>query len=578
MNRDEVELTQRFAVPLGFRGLARDAVVRDLVAGLTVWAVLVPEGLAYATIAGVPPVVGLYAAPAALVLYALFGSSRHLVVGPMAAAAALSAAAVASQTGDPGEAIVLTVVLALVVGVIATVAGLMRFGFVAAFISEPVLKGFIVGLALTIIAGQVPKLMGLHSAHGSFVERVVDLIGDLADVHGASLAVGLISLVAILGLHRFAHRAPAPLIVVTAAIVAAQLLDLEGHGVAVVGDIAAGLPDLGLPDAGWSDYTTLSAGAVGIALVGFAEGLAAAKSYAATAGYRVDPDRELLGLGAANIGAGLSSGMVVAGSLSKTAVNGAAGARSQLSGVIVGGLTVVTLLLLTGLFEDLPEPALAAVVVAAVVDLVDLSALRRLYHVHTTGLARIYGHAARADLLAAVAALSGVLVLDTLPGLFVGIAVSAVLLVYRASRPHVAIIGQLPGEERWVEVERHQDARQPPGVVVVRPESGLFYGNSDNVHAAILGAVDTAHGPVHGVVVDAGSVPTIDITAADMLAQLAVDLERRGIGLTVARDLGQVRDVLRHSDAAELAATFHPTVDAAVAAVSSAAPDGQDAR
>lgn len=570
--------TRRSLALPGFRGFAPDAVASDLVAGLTVWAVLVPEALAYATIAGVPPVVGLYAAPAALVLYALFGSSRHLVVGPMAAAAALSAAAVAALTDDPADAVVLTIVLALVVGVIATVAGLLRLGFVAAFISEPVLKGFIIGLALTIIAGQVPKLLGLHSTHGSFVERVVDLIRDLADVHGASLVVGGLALAALLLLHRFVHRAPAPLIVVIAAIAAAKLFDLEGHGVAVVGDISAGLPDVGLPDAGWSDYAALSGSAVGIALVGFAEGLAAAKSYAATKGYRVDPNRELVGLGAANIGAGLSSGMVVAGSLSKTAVNGSAGARSQFSGVVVAGLTVLTLLLLTGLFEDLPEPALAAVVVAAVIDLIDLSALRRLYRVHSTGLGRIYGRAARADLLAAVAALAGVLVLDTLPGLFVGIGVSATLLVYRASRPHVAVVGQLPGDGRWADVERHPEARRPPGIVVVRPESGLFYGNADNVHAAILAAVDGAPDAVHGVVVDAQSVPTIDVTAADMLAQLAADLERRGITLSVARDLGQVRDVLRHSDAAALATTVHPTVEAAVAAVPAVTPDDRDGR
>lgn len=566
MNHGGVAIARRWAVPPGFRGLARDAVVTDVVAGVTVWAVLVPEALAYATIAGVPPVVGLYAAPAALVLYALFGSSRHLVVGPMAAAAALSAAAVASRTSDPGEAVVLTVVLALVVGAIAAVAGLLRFGFVAAFISEPVLKGFIIGLAMTIIAGQVPKLLGLDSTHGSFLERIADLIRDLADVHGASLVVGGLSLVTLLLLHRFAHRAPAPLMVVIAAIGAAKLVDLEGRRVSLVGDISAGLPDVGLPDAGWSDYLALSAPAVGIALVGFAEGLAAAKSYAATAGYRVDPNRELLGLGTANIGAGLTSGMVVAGSLSKTAVNGSAGARSQLSGVIVSGLTVATLLLLTGLFEDLPEPALAAVVIAAVIDLVDVTSLRRLYRVYSTGLARIYGHAARADLFAAIAALVGVLVLDTLPGLFLGVAVSAILLVYRASRPYVAVIGRLPRDGRWVDLDRHPEARAPSGVVVVRPESGLFYGNADNVHSAILAAVDGAPEPVRAVVVDAESVPTIDITAADMFARLATDLEHRGIELSVARDRGQVQDVLRHSEAADLAASVHPTVDVAVAA------------
>lgn len=554
----------RWSIPPGLRGLGRGTVGPDVIAGLTVWAVLVPEGLAYATIAGVPPVVGLYAAPAALVLYALLGSSRHLVVGPMAATAALSAAIVAAQTSDPAEAIVLTAALAVVVGSIAVAAGLLRFGFVAAFISEPVLKGFIVGLAATIVAGQVPKLLGLPSTHGSFVERVADLLRDIGDVHGSSLAVGGISLTALLLLHRFVHRAPAPLIVVAGAIVAATVLDLESRGVAVVGDIASGLPSLGLPDAARSDYSALAAGAVGIALIGFAEGLAAARNYAATAGYRVDPDRELLGLGAANLGAGLSSGMVVAGSLSKTAVNGSAGARSQMSGLVVAGLTVVTLLLLTGLFEDLPEPALAAVVIAAVVELVDVSALRRLYRVHTAALARIYGPAARADLIAAVAAMVGVLVFDTLPGLFIGITVSAVLLVYRVSRPHVAVLGLLP-DGRWADLERHPEAHRAAGVVVVRPEAGLFYGNAGSVESAILAAVAAAPGSVHAVVVDAATIPMIDVTGADMLAGLDRDLARRGIALTMAGDVGQVRDVLRHTDTAAHGASVHPTVDAAVA-------------
>ena len=569
--------TGRPAVRAGVPAHDRRAVASDVVAGLTVWAVLVPEALAYATIAGVPPVVGLYAAPAALVLYAVLGTSRLLVVGPMAAAAALSAAAVGSLTGDPAEAIVLTAVLALVVGAIAAAAGVLRLGFVAAFISEPVLKGFVVGLALTIIAGQVPKLFGLHAAHGSFVERVVDVVGDLDDLHVTSLVVGAVALAALLVLHRVAPRVPAPLVVVVAAIVAAKVLDLQDRGVAVVGDITAGLPDVGLPDAGWDDYAALTASAVGIALVAFAEGLAAAKSYAAAVGDRIDANRELVALGAANIGAGLTSGMVVAGSLSKTAVNRSAGARSQLAGVVAAGLTVVTLLVLTGLFEDLPEPVLAAVVVAAVVDLVDLAALRRLARVHTAGLGRIYGYAARADLLAAVAALVGVLVLETLPGLFLGIGMSALLLVYRASRPHVAVVGRLDADGSWADVARHPDARPAPGVVVVRPEAGLFYGNADTVRAAIVAAVDGAGDPVHGVVLDAQSVPSIDITAADMLAELARELERRGIGFSVARDLGQVRDVLRHSDAADLATAFQPSVDAAVAALRErAANEGLD--
>jgi high affinity sulfate transporter 1 len=531
----------------------------DLVAGLTVWAVLVPEALAYATIAGVSPVVGLYAAPPALVLYAIFGSSRHLVVGPMSATAALSAAVVAdfATQGQPAY-VTLTTALALVTGVVALAAGLARLGFLAGFISEPVLKGFIVGLALTIIAGQLPKLFGVEKGEGDFFEQIWDLLGNLGDTHAATLAIGLASLLLVLGLRRFAPVVPGSLVAVAFGIVVVELLD--PGGVDIVGAIDSGLPSVGLPDASASDYLDLAAGAVGIALVGFAEGLGAAKTYAARHHYEVDPNRELVGLGAANLGSGLASGMVVNGSLSKTAVNGAAGAESQASGIVVAVLTVVTLLFLTGLFETLPEATLAAVVIAAVIELVDVPALVRLYRIWTRRLGRIYGPAARPDFIAAVAALAGVLLFDTLPGLFIGIGVSLLLLLYRASRPNVAVLGRLP-QGHWVDLARGE-AEATPHVAVLRVEAGLFFANAEHVRRAIL-----AHAKgVSAVVIDAETVPFIDVTAAETLARLRDDLERHGVRLLVARDVGQVRDVLRRTGAEDEAAVF-PTVEDAVKSV-----------
>jgi MFS superfamily sulfate permease-like transporter len=342
----------------------------DLIAGLTVWAVLVPEALAYASIAGVSPVVGLYAAPPALVLYAAFGSSRHLVVGPMSATAALSAAAVADlTTGGPDDILAFTGVLAIVTGVLALAAGLVRLG-VLANSSPPVLKGFIIGLALTIIIGQVPKLFGIEKSDGDFFEQ------------------------------------------------------------------AAG----------------------GVMLVGFADGLGAAKTYATRAHYEVDPNRELIGLDAANIVSGMMTGMAVNGSLSKTAVNGSAGARSQVSGLVVAAFTVVTLLFLTGLFEDLPEATLAAVVIAA----------------------------------GAVAALVGVLVFDTLPGLVIGIIVSLLLLLlYRASRPNVAELGGVPGAlGRYGDVDGHPENQAERDVAVLRVESGLTSEGASEV--AVHRTIDEA--------------------------------------------------------------------------------------
>jgi sulfate permease, SulP family len=522
----------------------------DLIAGLTVWAVLVPESLAYASIAGVSPVVGLYAAPPALVLYALLGSSKHLIVGPMSATAALSAAAVAPHFG-------LTPVLAIVTGVVALAAGLLRLGFLANFISEPVLKGFIVGLALTIIAGQLPKLFGVEKGDGDFFEQIWDLVGALGGTHAATLAIGAVSLALVLGLRRLAPVVPGSLVAVAFGIVVVEMAD--PGGVDIVGSIDSGLPSVGLPDASASDYLNLAASGVGVALVGFAEGLGAAKTYAARHHYEVDPNREMIGLGAANIGAGLASGMVVNGSLSKTAVNGGAGAQSQMSGIVVALLTVVTLLFLTGLFESLPEATLAAVVIAAVIELVDIPALARLYRVWTTRLGAIYGRAARPDFVAAVAAMLGVLIFDTLPGLFIGIATSLTLLLYRASRPNVAVLGRLP-DGHWVDLARG-DAATQDGVVALRVEAGLFFANAEHVRQTVVS--HAREDGVKTVVIDAETVPFVDVTAAGMLAQLRADLERDGVRLLVARDIGQVRDVLRRSGAEDEAALF-PSVEDAV--------------
>ncbi len=552
-------------------GYRRDWLSRDVVAGLTVWAVLVPEALAYATIAGVSPVVGLYAAPPALLLYAAFGSSRHLVTGPMSATAALSATAVADVATD-SDFVALTTALAIVTGVVALAAGLARLGFFSNFISEPVIKGFIIGMALTIIVGQLPKLVGVEGGDGNFFEKLWDFVTDLGDASGSTTAVGIGSLVLVLGLKRYLPAVPASLVVVGLGVLAVVLWDLDQHGVSIVGHIEAGLPSLGLPDVETREYGLLASGGIGVMLVGFAEGLGAAKTYAAREHYEIDANRELIGLGAANLGAGLASGMVVNGSLSKTAVNGGAGARSQVSGLVVAALTVVTLLVLTGLFEDLPEAVLAAVVIAAVIELVDFAALTALWRATTAQLGRIYGVAARPDLIGAVAAMLGVLIFDTLPGLFIGVGVSLLLLVYRASRPHVATLGQLPSGP-FADVEREDAAQPVPGVIVLRPESGLFFANADAVRARVLAAVESSGATA--VVLDAQTVPAIDVTAVRVLDGLAADLERRGVRFALARDVGQVRDLLAEIGPQASARTY-PTVREAVAALTGASPRADD--
>ncbi|WP_265523599.1 SulP family inorganic anion transporter [Oerskovia flava] len=551
------------------RGYQRGWLRSDLIAGLTVWAVLVPESLAYATIAGVSPVVGLYAAAPSLVLYTVFGSSRHLVVGPMSATAALSAGVVALYApGDPAVFTALTTAVALVTGVLCLVAGIARLGFIASFISEPVLKGFIVGMALVIIIGQVPAFLGVEKGEGNFFEKAWAILAQLGTTSLPTAALGVVTLAALLAIRRWAPKVPGSLVAVAVGIVAILVLSLDDEGVAIVGPIDAGLPALGLPDVSWGDYTSLLGPCAGVMLVGFAEALGAAKAYAAREGYDIDPNRELIGMGAANLGSGLASGMVVNGSLSKTAVNGGAGAKSQVSGLTAAVLTVLTLLFLTPVFESLPEATLAAVVIAAVIELVDVRSLRRLYGLQTPTMRRLYGNAARHDFYAAAATTLGVLVFDTLPGLVIGVLLSLFLLLSRASRPHVALLARTT-DGRWVDAERRaalgaDGGTSIPGVLVVRVESGLFFANADTVRSRVRDMV--ADGRPHLVVLDTETVPFVDVDAAGMLATLRTDLARQGATLVLARNVGQVRDELRSAVAADERPEIYPDVESAIAA------------
>ncbi len=561
---ESVRDANRWPVFGSLSGYRRKWLSGDLIAGLTVWAVLAPEALAYASIAGVSPVVGLYAAPGALLLYAAVGSSRHLIVGPMSATAALSAAAVAElATGGSDSFLALTVALAITTGIVAVIAGLLRFGFVASFISEPVLKGFIVGLALTIIAGQLPKLFGVESEGHNFFTDIGHLISHLGETNGRTLAVGLVSLAIVFLTPHWWPRLPVAMIAVIVGIAASRAFDLAAHGVALVGHVQSGLPHIGLPQASGADYLKLVPSAIGIMLVAFAEGLAAAKSYAAKSRYEIDPSRELLAVGASNLASGLCGGMVVGGSLSKTAVNGSAGARTQLSGLVAALLIIPTLLFLTGLFEDLPEATLAAVVIAAVVQLVDISSLGRFYRLGSGPFGSL---ASRPDFAGAIAALVGVLAFDTLPGLFIGIGISLLLLLYRASRPGIAELGRVPGtDDQYSAIDRFPDNITIPGVIVLRVDGGLFFANADTVRDR-LRAEATKTG-VRAIVLDGESSPFVDLTAIRMLQDVSDQLERSGVRLVLSHELGGVRESLSLAQGASSEFEIYPTVSSAVAAM-----------
>ncbi len=545
------------------RGYKAAWIKYDLIAGLAVWAVLIPESLAYASIAGVSPVVGLYAALPALVLYPIFGSSKHLIVGPMSATAALSASIVAglAPSGDAKYA-AYTAALALMTGLLCALAGFLKFGFLASFISEPVLKGFIVGLALTIIIGQVPKLFGVKAGEGNFFAKLWAVVSELGTTNIPTLIVGVLSLAVVLSLKRWLPLVPGSLVAVAIGVAAVLLFGLQSKGVEIVGHIDAGFPTVAVPLASSiGDYLQLIGPAAGLLIVGYAEALGAAKTYASKAGYDVDANKELIGMGAANIGSGLFSGMVVNGSLSKTAVNGSSGARSGVSSLFMAVLTLLTLLFLTPLFENLPEATLAAIVIAAVVELVDIPAIARLFRVSTPELSRIYGMATRADFLGAVAAMLGVLVFDTLPGLIIGLVVSLLVLLYRVSKPNIALLGKSPNGG-WVDLARNPGVTAPDGVLVVRIEAGLFFGNADHIREQLRLRAQATKATI--VVVDARTTPSIDVSATEMLATLNRDLTRIGATLVLARDVGQVRDIL--AAVGEGLPPAYATVDEAIAA------------
>lgn len=346
-------------------------------------------------------------------------------------------------------------------------------------------------------------------------------------------------------------------------VAAVNAFDLGAHGVEIVGQVNSDLPSISLPDIGLADLGPLVAGAVGLMLVGFAESLASAKAYPDSE-ESLDPNRELVGTGAANVGAGLFGGFVVTGSFSKTSINADSGARSQLSGIVVAVLAILTMLFLTGLFEDLPEAALAAVVIAALIHAVDIVGLRDLARIRERG--NPLNPANRPDFIASIAALAGVMVFDILPGLFIGIGVSLVLLLYRSSRPRVAELGELKSQPtHWGDRRRHPDALEVPGTVVLRLEAAIFFANAEEIRKEVIGSIrpDT-----RAVVLDVETVPYIDVTGVYMLRSLYEELRRRQIRLAVARDVGQVEDMMRATGLAGLLADSYVSIDQAVDTVS----------
>lgn len=528
----------------------------DLLAGVTVAAYLVPQVMAYAGVAGLPPVAGLWAILPALGLYALFGSSRLLSVGPESTTALMTATVVAPlAAGDPGRYAVLAAALAITVGLLCLAAWLLRLGFVADLLSRPVLIGYLAGVALIMIVDQLPKLTGVQTTGSKFFPQVWSFLRNLPDLHLATVLFSAGILALLFAVARWFPKVPGPLLAVVLATSAVTLFDLDGrYGLKVIGEIPSGLPSLSFPSL--SDLPRLVLPAVGVLLVAYTDFVLTARAFADPESPQLDADQEFLALGTANLGAGVLHGFPVSSSASRTALASSAGARSQAYSLVAGAVVLAVLLFLGPLLTHTPSAVLGALVVYAAVRMIDLAGFRRLASFR------------RRELLLAVGCLAGVLVLDILYGVLVAVGLSVAELLTRVARPHDAVQGLVPGLAGMHDIDDYPQATTIPGLLVYRYDSPLFFANAEDFRRRALAAVDEQDDPVRWFVLNAEANVEVDITALDAVDELRRELARRDVVFALAR----VKQDLRHDlDAYGLTGSvgeglIFPTLPTAVAA------------
>jgi SulP family sulfate permease len=507
----------------------------DLIAGITLAAYLLPAGLGDASLANLPPEAGLYACLFGGLVFWLFCSSRHTVITVTSAISLMMGASLGGIAGgDTARFSALAAATALMVALIAFIAWLVKAGAIVNFISESVMTGFKCGVALFLASTQLPKLFGVHGAHGDFWENSAHFFKHLNETNPSALGIGLAAL-AILVLGKvFLKNKPVALVVVIGGIAASAWLGLEARGVKLLGDVPQGLPAIRLPAVQWEDLNQLLPLAFACFLLGAVETAAIGRMFSARHGNRLDANQEFLGLAAANLAAGLGRGFPISGGMSQSLVNEGGGARTPLSGALAAGIIVVVVLFFSHLLSALPQPVLAAVVLVAVAGLFKLSTLKELWR------------GDRPEFVVAMAALLGVLGSGLLRGVMIGAIISLVQLIRSASRPHVAVLGRIPGTRRFSDHQRHPDNELIPGVLVLRPESGLVYFNVDHVCETILDRVRSAPTPPKLVVLDLSAAPRVDFQSAHALGAVANELAAAGIRFQTVEARSSVRDRLRH--------------------------------
>jgi SulP family sulfate permease len=530
----------------------------DLFAGVTIFAMLVPQGIAYAQLAGVSPVAGLYTAIGAILGYALFGSSQRLMIGPESTTALMVATAVApvAAGGDPARFALLVTLMALLVGVITLIAGLARFGFLADFVSKPILIGYITGVAIIMIVSQLGKLFGIPIQNENFILQIVELFTHLGQTHILTLVIGLVLLVFLLVLRRFAPRVPGGLIVVVVMTIISAILQLDTYGVAVVGPITPGLPKLGLPDVSLSDVWNLLPPSLILTLIVFTDAVLTARAFADKRGEKVNANRELIGLAASNIISGLFQGFPAGASQSRTAVDDTSGGKTQLVGIVAAALLVAFLLWFTHLLESLPQMVLGVIIIAAAISLIEIKPLLQVYRVR------------RVEFFLALVTLIGVLSIGVMAGILVAVLLALIVVIGRISRPHDAVSGAVKGVDGYQDIEAYANSETEPGLIVYRFDAPLFFANADYFLNQVQELIDEAIPSIGWLLIDAEAIVDIDVTAVETLSKLQSELEGKGVVMAIARASQPLQEILQRAGLTEKigSAYFFPTVRTGVRA------------
>ncbi|CAI9418677.1 TPA: SulP family inorganic anion transporter [Pseudomonas aeruginosa] len=507
----------------------------DVQAGLSVAAIQIPTAIAYAQIAGFPPQVGLYACILPMLIYALIGSSRQLMVGPDAATAAMVAAAITPlAAGDPQRLVDLSMIVAIMVGLFSIVAGLARAGFIASFLSRPILVGYLNGIGLSLLVGQLGKLFGYETATSGFVAGILALLENLLHIHWPTLILGSLSLLLMVLLPRRFPQLPGALCGVLLASLAAALLGLDRYGVELLGEVPAGLPQLSWPQTSLEELKSLLRDATGITVVSFCSAMLTARSFAARHGYSINANHEFVALGLANIGAGVSQGFAISGADSRTAVNDMVGGKTQLVGVVAALVIAATLLLLNKPLGWVPMPALGAVLLLAGWGLIDVQALKGFWKL------------SRFEFSLCLLTTVGVLSVGVLPGIFVAVSIAVLRLLYYTYRPSDAVLGWMHGIDGQVELAKYPQATTLPGLVIYRFDAPLLFFNADYFKQRVLAVVDGSERP-NAVLLNAEAMTNLDISGLATLHEVQQILKAQGVHLSLARVTGQTLDLLQRS-------------------------------